>query len=407
MKLITSVLLLLLASLSVAAQVEPNQPDGPYIFYTDTGTVIVTVATDGLIHTEVYRDGLPPDFSFEVCSTAPEAGKDAPSRFKVRLRKDYKRIDCVRPAPDSLLVISDPHAKWTPFTSILKAQGVVDENLKWKYGKNELMIIGDIFDRGDDATTIFWFVYKLQQEAREAGGEVHFLYGNHEEMELRDATSCYRNGYLFKKYIALSEAYFGDSTHYGSRFFGVDTELGRWLMRCNTIQKIGADLFVHAGLNEEFYRLNYSPAEVNSRVSAEMFNPSRKSDTTGLLAAGAKGGVLWYRGMISGFNPESAPPLPVETLHKLLRRYKAERVIVGHTEVTSSSIAEPYRVTGATAYDGNGYDFRVVDVNVPTDRAFERGYGRGVLITRTGATFVVYDRAPNTPLPLPKLPLPK
>jgi hypothetical protein len=392
-------------SLSVVAQsavLEANQPDGPYIFYTDTGTVVVTVGIDGAMRSDVYREGLPSDYSFEVCSTAPEAGKETPSRFRVRLRTDYKRIDCVRRAPDSLLVISDPHAKWTPFTSILKAQGVVDESLRWVFGKNELMIIGDVFDRGDDATTIFWFVYKLQQEAREAGGEVHFLYGNHEEMELRDATSCYRNGYLFKKYIALSEAYFGDSTHYGSRFFSVDTELGRWLMRCNTIQIIGSDLFVHAGLNEEFYRMNYSLAEVNSRVSAEMFTPARKSDTTGLMAAGAKGGVLWYRGMISGYNPESAPPLPVETLHKLLRRYKVERVIVGHTEVTSSSIAEPYRTTGATAYNGNGYDFRVVDVNVPADKALERGYGRGVLITRNGATFVVYDRAPNTPLALPK-----
>ena len=55
--------------------------------------------------------------------------------------------------------MSDPHANLECVISLLQVNKVIDKNLNWIYKKNQLMIIGDIFDRGYDATQIFWLVY--------------------------------------------------------------------------------------------------------------------------------------------------------------------------------------------------------------------------------------------------------
>ena len=50
--------------------------------------------------------------------------------------------------------------------------------------------------------------------------------------------------YTKEKYKALAEK-LGISYR---KLFGTDTELGRWLCTRNTMQVIGKDLYVHAGL---------------------------------------------------------------------------------------------------------------------------------------------------------------
>jgi hypothetical protein len=381
-----------------------NQPDGPYIFYTETGAKVVSVDTLGFIHEDVYSE-LPPNFSFDVYSTANEPGTNHRSKFTVTLHPNT-RIDWRRPAPDSLIVISDPHAKWAPFVSILKAQKVINDQLKWSFGKNELMIIGDIFDRGDDATTIFWLVYQLQQEARDAGGEVYFIYGNHEEMELRNSSSCYSNGYIYQKYIDICAKYFNATNQYGSLFFNSGTELGRWLAQCNSMQIIGNDLYVHAGLSSTFYDRNYTIPQVNEIMSADIMKTSGR-DAFLFASSSSAGGPLWYRGMIPDYvakggyteNPTTPRVLHLTTdyLGGLLRRYEAERIIIGHTEHNAGD--------GPIAY--SDYDYRVVNVNVQTQNAMDAGRGRGILIEKNGKTSILYDTKPNKAMSLPENPIPE
>lgn len=80
--------------------------------------------------------------------------------------------------------MSDPHGRLNLVVSLLKANGVIDSQLRWAYGDNQLVVIGDIFDRGYDVPQIFWLFYKLEAEAAECGGRVSVLLGNHEPMEL-------------------------------------------------------------------------------------------------------------------------------------------------------------------------------------------------------------------------------
>ncbi|MDR1762635.1 MAG: metallophosphoesterase [Dysgonamonadaceae bacterium] len=380
----------------------PNQPDGPYIFYTSEGVKVVTVDTLGYIHEDVYAE-LPQNFTFDVYSTVNEPDKGRRSKFQVTLHP-ISRIDWRREAPDSLVVISDPHAKWAPFVSILKSSGVIDDNLNWAFRNNELMIIGDILDRGDDATTIFWFVYKLQQEARDAGGEVYFVYGNHEEMELRNSSSCYSNGYIYQKYIDICTKYFNQTNQYGSLFLNENTEIGRWLKECNLIQIIGNDLYVHAGLSGSFYLRNYSIPEVNQTVSTQIMRASGR-DSFLFGTSSSSGGPLWYRGMIpdyvakGGYTENPTEPrtlhLSISYLHNLLKRYEVERIIIGHTEHNNGD--------GPIAY--SEYDSRVVNVNVQTQNAMTAGRGRGILILKNGETYILYDKKAKKQMQLPVTPL--
>ena len=53
--------------------------------------------------------------------------------------------------------------------------------------------------------------------------------------------------------------------------FGPDTELGKWLGTRNTMQIIGRDLYVHAGLGKNFYDRNLSIPTVNEEMSKALF----------------------------------------------------------------------------------------------------------------------------------------
>ncbi len=66
------------------------------------------------------------------------------------------------------------------FKSLLQANGVIDAQMKWQYGDNHIVLVGDMVDRGDELLQVLWLIYKLEQEVKEAGGRVHFIIGYHE-----------------------------------------------------------------------------------------------------------------------------------------------------------------------------------------------------------------------------------
>ncbi|MCK7530014.1 MAG: hypothetical protein MZV63_02625 [Marinilabiliales bacterium] len=64
------------------------------------------------------------------------------------------------------------------------ANGIIDRNLNWKFGRGHLVYLGDAHDRGDMVTEILWHLFSLERQAAKAGGMVHFVLGNHELMVL-------------------------------------------------------------------------------------------------------------------------------------------------------------------------------------------------------------------------------
>lgn len=229
------------------------------------------------------------------------------------------------------------------------------------------MVIGDIFDRGKDVPQIFWLFYKLEQEAAEAGGNVSFLLGNHEPLVLANDLR-----YTKGKYKALAQKLNLDYP----RLFAADTELGRWLGTRNTMQIIGHDLYLHAGLGKEFYDRDLSIPTVNEEMSRALFMSKKERKALSPLIAFLYGnsGPIWYRGLVR--TDPKYHPLPPDSLQMIRKRYGVEHIIVGHTIFKDIS----------TFYDG-----KVIGVNVDNEENRKKKRGRAMLIDRN-AYFVVGDK---------------
>ena len=91
--------------------------------------------------------------------------------------------------------ISDIHGQHEMFIELLMAQGIIDSLQNWAFTDGHLVIVGDVFDRGDKVTESLWFLFDLEKQAKKAGGRVHLLLGNHEVMVLHGDI-----GYINPKY---------------------------------------------------------------------------------------------------------------------------------------------------------------------------------------------------------------
>ena len=234
---------------------EELSADGPYVLYQPDGkTRVISVDKKGKITDTTYA-ALPEDFTLHVV--------DHKGRFPFDVKlHPVKRPDWQYRQPEKVFVMSDPHGRLDCVISLLQGNGVIDKNYNWSYGNNHLMVIGDIFDRGKDVPQIFWLFYKLEDEAAKAGGTVSFLLGNHEPLVLANDLR-----YTKDKYKVLAQKLNMDYP----KLFGPDTELGKWLGTRNTMQTIGSDLYVHAGLGKNFYDRNLSIPTVNEEMSKALF----------------------------------------------------------------------------------------------------------------------------------------
>jgi hypothetical protein len=91
-----------------------------------------------------------------------------------------------------LVAIGDIHGAIAEFKSILKTTGLADDSGRWTGGKAVLMQTGDYMDRGAGTRAVLDLVMALEREAKDAGGRVVAVLGNHEAMNLigetRDVT---------------------------------------------------------------------------------------------------------------------------------------------------------------------------------------------------------------------------
>ncbi len=341
------------------AKVEILSPDGPYLLYTDDGGMrSISVDKKGHLLDKTYKS-VPAGFSFDVYSDKGE------NLFPVSLHP-VKRPEWKIGEAEKMIVLSDPHANWECFSSILKEWNVIDKDYRWSFGKNHLVVIGDVFDRGKDVLPIYWLLYKLEKEAADAGGCMTFLLGNHETMVLGGDLR-----YTKKKYLHLA-----DTLHIPyQELWNKQTELGRWLATRNTMQLIGDDLFVHAGLSLQLFEKDKSIPEINDIMSEGLFltKDERKKASEDIAFMFATYGPVWYRGMVH--SADRYHPLYPEDLPQIFDKYEAKRLFVGHTifdDITTF------------------YNYRVIAVNVDNKENMEKKRGRGVLV-ENNQMYVIFD----------------
>lgn len=86
------------------------------------------------------------------------------------------------PAAKRVVAIGDLHGDLAATRSVLRLAGAIDEKDAWIGGDLVVVQTGDVLDRGDDEKAILDLLFRLEEQAKAAGGALIFLIGNHELM---------------------------------------------------------------------------------------------------------------------------------------------------------------------------------------------------------------------------------
>ena len=85
-----------------------------------------------------------------------------------------------RKGPRNIFIIGDIHGEYHGFAAALIHAKLMNPELEWIGKKNILVQVGDIIDRGSYPLQVDRLLNILQKEAKQAGGKIIRLVGNHE-----------------------------------------------------------------------------------------------------------------------------------------------------------------------------------------------------------------------------------
>ena len=290
------------------------QADGPYVLRTAGNAFEAwSVAADGTKRVQPLAAG----------ATIPVAAVGEVPAFRVKLRPNAADV------PDSielragtpLMAVADTHGEYEILARHLIAHRVVDSRLRWSFGRGHLVILGDVFDRGEHQLEILWLLYALEPQARRAGGGVHLVLGNHEWMALSGDLR-----YLHPRYQSTANA-LGVMSY--SRLFDRDSMLGQWLRSKAAVMRIGENLCVHGGISPELLSRELGLPAINGAIRAVLNRSPFDPELARFLFAGA--GPLWYRGYFPG--QQEFTPATDADVERTLGFYGARRILIGHTIV--------------------------------------------------------------------------
>ncbi len=291
--------------------------DGPYVRWKDPKTAVLISHNDGEIIRTVLNDITTarnvPTPNIHVPMIYLDPGLPAPPAS-------------TWPMPQRLLAISDLEGNYQACLEFLKGNGVIDADERWSWGDGHLVFDGDIVDRGDQVTEILWLIHRLEREAKAAGGQVHFVLGNHEAMIMAGDLR-----YIHPKYNFITRKL---GIPYQT-LFGPDTELGQWFRSRNTILRIGDYLFVHAGYSPALDAIGFEPDAINEQIRATIGGPppqTRQNDLAQQLLWHQLG-PLWYRGYFDQHAANWGGKPTDAQLASLLKRNDVKHIVVGHTVV--------------------------------------------------------------------------
>jgi hypothetical protein len=258
----------------------------------------------------------------------------------------------------------------------LRGTGLIDKKGHWTGGKTHLVQIGDVMDKGDNAKGILDLIRTLEKEAEEAGGKVHMLLGNHEEMNITGVAFTYP-GYVtlkqfksfisdrycknqekkFRKKMRANHPREADSDSsiennldkYWEDFFKevVKREMhparrqytksfnqiyGRWLLKKNAVLKINDTIFVHGGISQRFS--TWKLKEINKRLRLELSDLRWAVITSGKtsireserLIVYDPEGPLWFRSLAQYRGKDYE-----KIVDEILLNLKAQRMVIAHT----------------------------------------------------------------------------
>ena len=275
---------------------EQTISDGPYIFIEKNKLIEKNIISSKVILKNLKASSY---------DTLYDAGKSSFNRVK------------------KIAALSDIHGQYDLLIELLQNNKIIDKNLNWSFGKGHFVIVGDIFDRGNKVNEILWFIYELEMQAKNAGGRVHYLLGNHEYMVLYNDLR-----YIHEKYNIVSKLL---NLEY-DQLYGDNTIIGRWLRSKSTIVKINDILFTHGGISEDFIsQEGFNINKINNTMRKSIprlkelrnFRKNGQSKDLYNMYFGSNS-LIWYRGYFEG--------VLIDTdISNILKLVDANHIVVGHT----------------------------------------------------------------------------
>ena len=223
----------------------------------------------------------------------------------------FTGISAAPRVPARIVAVGDVHGDAGALASILQRAGLINAQRRWSGGTAVLVQTGDCLDRGPDVQPVLDLLMSLESQAKDAGGEVVVLLGNHEAMnamgDLRyvapagfasfaDGKSEQRRESAWRAYTRLAEERRRTFAEISDAFpipavyqpptreawmeahppgfieyrtaFSADGRYGKWIRRRPAVAMVGTTVFAHGGLdpNVLFKTLD----DLNDRAQGEL-----------------------------------------------------------------------------------------------------------------------------------------
>jgi len=197
----------------------------------------------------------------------------------------------VYPDAERVVVIGSVRGHADRFRNALRGAGLIDQNDDWIGGETHLVQLGELFGQGPSLTGAVELLMRLQEQAREAGGEIHSLHSPSDFATLRgrfdkiavfgDEEQRYaeyitprselKRREWIEKFMAEQAEYNEDEPTFRllredfrrnlEQHFGLGaaeflesiapgTEMGDWLRNRNAVVKIGDAVYSYAGVSD-------------------------------------------------------------------------------------------------------------------------------------------------------------
>lgn len=278
-------------------------------------------------------------------------------------------IPCVWTGVERVVAVGDLHGDYANFVAILEGTKIVDGELHWAAGRTHLVQTGDILDRGPEGRRIFDLLINLEKEAEAAGGHVHCLTGNHEEINLSGIAFDYPDYVTVEQFLSFLpddykrqreikfqkkwqaqnpslghdsfpppkavQAFWEDVLRSDkdaqARYFKYFRQhYGPWIAQHNAVIKINETVYVHGGISEKY---SLKPlAEINDMLRSDFQNLLDQKEFTPQILY-SQDGPLWYREIAQ---PQNEAVFEDE-VDLILANLKARHIVIAHTYLGSPS----------------------------------------------------------------------
>ncbi len=282
---------------------------------------------------------------------------------------------CVWTGVEKIVAVGDIHGDYKAFIKILKGTGLIDKKLSWIGGKTHLVQIGDVLDRGDYPREIFDLMMRLEKEAEEAGGKLHMLIGNHEELNItgqvfnrdeftaRQFVSFLPDTYREKQVKKFRKILGNNPTKETGLDSSLDSDLmpfwenmlnevrtnrrhparreyirnfnkiyGKWILERNAVIKINNIIFVHGGISKKFSTWGLKKINNRLRLELEDLRQAAMNSTLPKIQDFQRqivyepNGPYWYREFATADQDAFK-----ENVDIILKNLNAEYMVIAHT----------------------------------------------------------------------------